>query len=107
MIKINRVDYTQKYDYTIHKERGMKMMTTVLWGLFAAVCAVCLVLIIAFNIVHFVCKLKCITKHYNKYTNACNNDKCWWNNNCDNYEHVFTIEEVTRLTKLIEQWKKR
>lgn len=82
------------------------MMTTILWGFFAAVCAVCLVAIIVFNITHCACKLKCITKHYNKYTNTCNNDDCPWNEHCDNYEHIYTNEEIARLIKMINEWKK-
>lgn len=87
--------------------KGVKMITSILCGFFAVFCVVCLIITIVFNIVHFGCKSKCITKRYNEYTNTCSDDDCLWNFFCDYYEHIYTEEEIARLEQMIEDFKKR
>lgn len=62
---------------------------------------------IYFNIVHFVCKWKCRNKHYNEYFNRCYEKECKWARYCDNYEHLYTEEEIQHLYKMIEDYQKR
>ncbi len=61
---------------------------------------------IYFNIVHLVCKLKCLKKRYDRYFNCCHENDCKWSVYCEKYHHVYTDEEITKLNKMIDEMKK-
>lgn len=60
---------------------------------------------IYFNIVHFVCKWKCRKKKYLKPIRSCHESNCKFADFCEDYEHIYTAEEIAELHKMIDEMK--
>ena len=61
---------------------------------------------IVFNIVHFRSKWKCREKHYDRFINRCHEENCKWAQCCENYQHIYTDEEIKELYRLLEKYQK-
>lgn len=62
---------------------------------------------IYFNIVHFVYKWKCRKKKYDCFLNRCHESECKFAKHCQNYEYLYTEEDIQQLYKMIEDYQKR
>lgn len=61
--------------------------------------------VVYFNAIHFSARWKCRKKGYAKPFNACHESDCKYAGYCQEYEHVFTAEEIAKLEKLVEKLK--
>lgn len=58
-----------------------------------------------YNIVCISSKLKCRKKKYLKPINTCHENDCKFAKYCEQYEHVYTAEEIESIKKLIYEKK--
>lgn len=61
---------------------------------------------IYFNVVQIAAKSKCRKMQYFKPFKTCHKSDCKFSEYCENYEHVYTAEEIESIKKLIEKMKR-
>lgn len=102
MVKINYVDYPQKYDYNQTIKKGDKMIEQIVSWLVSIYIVFYIPYMIYLNVIQISSKWRCRKKKYSKLFNPCHERGCRFRSYCDEYEH----EPRNEYDRIIAEWRK-
>lgn len=102
MISLKFIDYTEIFQYTVIKERGERMLETVVsWG--AAISLLLWVLYTVYFLVVRALSWRCRRQKGYKATTACHERGCRYAQHCGNYVHCCSEEELEKLRRMVDE----